>query len=53
MSFADLMAHLGTLAQNTMRVALRPNHSFTLYSTATPLQDAAFKLLAINAPRVQ
>lgn len=53
MSFADLMAHLGTLAQNTMRVALRPNHRFTLYSTATPLQDAAFRLLDINAARVQ
>lgn len=53
MSFADLMVHLGTLAQNTMRVALRPNHRFTLYSTATPLQDAAFRLLDINAARVQ
>lgn len=53
MSFADLMAHLGTLVRNTMRVALRPAHRFTLYSTPTALQEAAFRLLAINPLRVQ
>jgi transposase len=53
MSFADLMTHLGTFVRNTMRVALRPKHRFTLYSTPTPLQEAAFKLLDINPLRVQ
>jgi len=53
MSFADLMAHLGTLVRNTMRVALRPKHRFTLYSTPTALQDAAFGFLDLNPIRVQ
>jgi transposase len=53
MSFADLMAHLGTLVRNTMGVALRPKHRFTLYSTPTALQDAAFRLLDLNPVRVQ
>jgi transposase len=53
MSFADLMTHLGTFVRNTMRVALRPKHRFTLYSTPTPLQEAAFKLLDLNPVRVQ
>lgn len=53
MSFADLMAHLGTLVRNTMRVALRPKHRFTLYSTPTALQEAAFRLLDLNPLRVQ
>jgi transposase len=53
MSFADLLAHLGTFVRNTMRVALRPKHRFTLYSTPTALQDAAFRLLDLNPLRVQ
>jgi transposase len=53
MSFADLMAHLGTFVRNTMRVALRPKHRFTLYSTPTALQKAAFALLDLNPLRVQ
>jgi DDE family transposase len=53
MSFADLMAHLGTFVRNTMRVALRPKHRFTLYSTPTALQGAAFRLLDFNPLRVQ
>jgi hypothetical protein len=53
MSFAELVAHLGTLTRNTMRVPLRPKHRFTLYSTPTPLQEAAFKLLDLNPLRVQ
>ena len=53
MSFADLMAHLGTFVRNTMRVALRPKHRFTLYSTPTALQEAAFRLLDLNPLRVQ
>jgi hypothetical protein len=53
MSFAELVAHLGTLTRNTMHVPLRPTHRFTLYSTPTPLQEAAFKLLDLNPLRVQ
>jgi hypothetical protein len=53
MSFGALIAHLGTLAQNTMRVPLRSKHRFTLHSKATPLQEAAFKLLDIDPLRVQ
>ncbi len=53
MSFGDLVAHLGTLTRNTMRVPLRPKHRFTLYSRPTPLQEAAFKLLNVNPLRVQ
>jgi transposase len=53
MGFADLMAHLGTLTRNIMRVPLRPKQRFTLYSKPTPLQEAAFKLLDLNPIRVQ
>ena len=53
MSFTDLMAHLGTLVRNTMRVPARPTHRFTLHSTATALQEAAFKLLGLDPVRVQ
>jgi transposase len=53
MGFADLMAHLGTLTRNTMRVPLRPTHRFTLYAKPTSLQQAAFKLLDLNPMRVQ
>lgn len=53
MCFAHLIAHLGTLTRNTMRVPLRPKHRFTLYAKPTPLQEAAFKLLNLNPMRVQ
>lgn len=53
MSFADLMVHLGTLVRNTMRVPARRKHRFTLYSRPTPLQEAAFRLLALDPSRVQ
>jgi transposase len=53
MSFADLIAHLGTLTRNIMRVPLRPKHRFTIYAKPTPLQEAAFKLLELNPMRVQ
>jgi transposase len=53
MSFTDLMAHLGTLVRNTMRVSARPRHRFTLHSTATALQEAAFALLGLDPVRVQ
>lgn len=53
MSFGDLLAHLGTLVRNTMRVPARPKHRFTLYSTPTPLQQAALRRLGLDAARVQ
>ncbi|MBV8925078.1 MAG: transposase [Bradyrhizobium sp.] len=53
MAFADLMAHLGTLTRNIMRVPLRHKHRVTLYARPTPLQDAAFKLLGLDPIRVQ
>jgi hypothetical protein len=36
MSFADLLAHLGTFVRNTMRVPARPNHRFTLLHSNRP-----------------
>jgi hypothetical protein len=53
MSFADLLAHLGTLIRNTMRVPARPRHRFTLHSRPTALQEVAFRLLALDPSRVQ
>src|SRR5947207_2853754 len=53
MSFADLITHLGTLVRNTMRVPSRPKHRFTLYSSPTPLQKEAFRLLDLDPVRVQ
>jgi transposase len=53
MSFADLVAHLGTFTRNTMRVPARPKHRFVLHSEPTPLQEAAFKLLDLDPVRVQ
>ena len=53
MSFADMIAHLGTLVRNTMRTPLHTKHRFTLYSTPTPLQEAAFRLLGLDPIRVQ
>jgi transposase len=53
MSFAGLVAHLGTFTRNTMRVPTNQQHSFTLYPRPTPLQKAAFRLLDIDPARVQ
>jgi transposase len=53
MGFADLVAHLGTLVRNTMRVPTRPKHRFALYSRPTALQEAAFQLLDLDPSRVQ
>jgi transposase len=53
MSFPDLLAHLGTLVRNTMRVPARPKHRFTLHSRPTALQEAAFALLELDPVRVQ
>jgi hypothetical protein len=53
MDFADLIAHLGTLTRNTVRVPARQSHRFTLQSTPTALQEAAFRLLDLDPARVQ
>jgi len=53
MSFANLIAHLGTLVQNTMRAPSSKAHRLTLYSNPTPLQETAFKLLNLDPIRVQ
>src|SRR6201997_1279852 len=52
MSFNALIAHLGTLVRNAMRVPLHAKHRFTLHSRPTSLQ-AAFKLLDLDPLRVQ
>jgi Transposase DDE domain len=53
MSFAGLIAHLGTLVRNTMRMPHNTKHSFTLHSKPTALQEATFRLLYIDPLRVQ
>jgi len=53
MCFADLINHLGTLTRNAMWLSLRGTHRFTLYSTPTRSQEAAFRLLRIEPLRVQ
>jgi transposase len=53
MSFAGLIAHLGTFTRNIMRVPTSRQHRFTLYARPTPLQEAAFRLLDIDPTRVQ
>jgi transposase len=53
MSFAGLVAHLGTLTRNTMRAPTHPKHRFLLYARPTPLQEAAFRLLDLDPTRVQ
>jgi len=47
-SFRSLLRHLGTLTRNTVRITR--DHTATLYAAATPLQQRAFNLLAINPP---
>jgi hypothetical protein len=41
------------MTRNTMRMPQAKTHPFTLLSTSTPLQDAAFKLLGVDPMRVQ
>lgn len=53
MAFGDLMAHLGTLARNTVSASLQKGHSFILHTKPTQIQEAAFKLLDIDPGRVQ
>jgi hypothetical protein len=52
MGFRGLMAHLGTLTQNTVRASLHGKHRFTLCAKPTQLQEAAFKLLGLDPVRV-
>jgi hypothetical protein len=52
-SFAGLIAYLGTITRNTMRMPLAAKHRFTLLSKSTPLQEAAFNLLGFDPKRVQ
>jgi hypothetical protein len=53
MAFGDLMAHLGTLARNTVATSLQKGHTFVLHTKPTPIQEAAFKLLDLDPARVQ
>jgi hypothetical protein len=52
MGFRGLMAHLGTMTQNTVRASLHGKHQFTLCAKPTQLQEAAFKLLGLDPVRV-
>ncbi len=52
-SWRDLLAHLATQTLNTVASPQAPNATFTLLSKPTPLQTAAFDLLATPLPRVQ
>ena len=53
MDFADLIAHLGTLARNTVTTNLQKGHRFTLHTRPTAIQETAFQLLEIDPARVQ
>lgn len=53
MAFGDLMAHLGTLARNTVSASLQKGHSFILHTRPTQIQQTAFRLLDIDPVRVQ
>src|ERR1700691_1933731 len=53
MDFADLIAHLGTLARNTVTTSLHKGHSFILHTRPTAIQENAFQLLEIDPTRVQ
>ena len=53
MDFADLIAHLGTLARNTVTTSLHKGHRFILHTRPTAIQETAFQLLEIDPARVQ
>ena len=53
MNFSDLLAHLGTLARNTVTTSLQKGHCFTLHTRPTAIQETAFQLLEIDPARVQ
>jgi hypothetical protein len=47
-SFRSLLRHLACLTRNTVRVGR--DHTTTLFSAPTPLQQRALELLAIKLP---
>jgi DDE family transposase len=51
--FSDLMAHLATQTLNTVALPGAAQAAFTTLSKPTPLQEAAFRLLGAELPRVQ
>jgi transposase len=53
MGFAALIDHLGTFVRNTIRAPFHGDHAFVLYSTPTPVQAEAFRLLGLDPARVQ
>ena len=53
MDFADLIAHLGTLARDTVTTSLHKGHGFILHTRPTAIQENAFQLLEIDPTRVQ
>lgn len=53
MAFKDLIAHLGTMARNSVTTPLQKGHAFTMHTQMTSIQVEAFKLLDIDPVRVQ
>ena len=47
-SFKTLLKYLGTLTYNVARTAANPNATIIITSRPTPIQDKAFKLLALS-----
>jgi hypothetical protein len=47
-SFTTLLQDLGTLAYNITHTRLNPNAKIVITTRPTPLQDKAFRLLAVN-----
>jgi hypothetical protein len=53
MAWHDLMANLGTLAINEVALPLDGNRTIHMLARPTALQEQAFALLGVPAPRVQ
>ena len=52
-SFQTLLQDLATLTYNITHTALNPKAKIILTTRPTPLQEKAFKLLGVSAPRAQ
>ena len=52
-SFQTLLQDLATLTYNITHTALNPKAKIILTTRPTPLQEKAFKLLGVSAPRTQ
>ena len=52
-SFRSLLADLATLTRNTIVTAIDPDHEINLTARPTPVQEKAFKLLAVKPERTQ